>query len=441
MQMSRICALKAGVLFVAPRVFSTVATLFDNHDFRMAHRSLYPDSPEGTIDNVNEKTTSSSVKANVQQTTKTPFGTRYLTDPEKVFEHNAWDHMMWTEEQIDAAKKKIEENSQTQVETEKQELFETEADRFWDEFYSKHQNRFFKDRHWLFKEFPELSTQEVMEEKSSSTEETNAASHTDGSKNNVECHQKIPKNTCPLERGLENVTTVMDGDVDPHLSNRLDQEKCGNDSQAGSEAGNFPGSRCKRRFLEVGCGVGNTVFPILQTNNDPDLFVYCCDFSSVAIDLVKTHPDYNPSRCHGFVYDITDTDAAVPFPENSLDIIILIFVLSALHPDKMQSAVNRFARFLKPGGLLLFRDYGKYDLAQLRFKPGRCLSDNFYVRGDGTRVYFFTQDELKNMFTAAGLVEEQNVMDRRLQVNRGRQITMYRVWIQCKYRKPLTTGK
>lgn len=34
-------------------------------------------------------------------------------------------------------------------------------------------------------------------------------------------------------------------------------------------------------------------------------------------------------------------------------------------------------------------------LLRLLFLLGRCLSDNFYVRGDGTRVYFFTQGKIK----------------------------------------------
>ena len=45
-------------------------------------------------------------------------------------------------------------------------------------------------------------------------------------------------------------------------------------------------------------------------------------------------------------------------------------------------------------------------------------------------------EELSRMFQNAGLVEEQNHIDRRLQVNRGRQLKMYRVWVQFKCRKP-----
>ncbi len=45
---------------------------------------------------------------------------------------------------------------------------------------------------------------------------------------------------------------------------------------------------------------------------------------------------------------------------------------------------------LRPDGLLLFRDYGLYDHAMLRFSAGHKLSDNFYVRQDGTRAYYFS---------------------------------------------------
>ena len=56
-------------------------------------------------------------------------------------------------------------------------------------------------------------------------------------------------------------------------------------------------------LLEVGCGVGNLVFPLLEENLP--LYIYCCDFSPRGVQFVKEHKLYNEDRVRAFQCDIT----------------------------------------------------------------------------------------------------------------------------------------
>ena len=60
----------------------------------------------------------------------------------------------------------------------------------------------------------------------------------------------------------------------------------------------------------------------------------------------------------------------------------------------LNSRIYFYFQVLKPGGHILFRDYGLFDHAMLRFAPGHKLSDNFYVRQDGTRAYYFSKGRI-----------------------------------------------
>eukprot|EP00158_Paraphelidium_tribonemae_P004111 Partr_v1_DN26581_c2_g1_i2_m3350 putative Methyltransferase like len=157
------------------------------------------------------------------------------------------------------------------------------------------------------------------------------------------------------------------------------------------ECSSTPASQERFNILEVGCGAGNSVFPILEAHEDGkrDIMVYACDFSPNAVNIVKSSPAYDAHRCTAFVYDLTSADIPPELEVNSIDVIVMVFVLSAIQPTLQTGVFERMFRLLRPGGLLLFRDYGRFDMTQLRFKPHRRISDNFYARGDGTQVYFF----------------------------------------------------
>ncbi|XP_028097053.1 methyltransferase-like protein 6 isoform X6 [Camellia sinensis] len=140
--------------------------------------------------------------------------------------------------------------------------------KYWDKFYKRHQNKFFKDRHYLVKDWGQYF--------------------------------------------------YGDNTVSPY----------------------------GKVILEVGCGAGNTIFPLIATC--PKLFVHACDFSSHAIALVK-----------------------------------------AFCPKKMPLILKNIKKVLKPNGYILLRDYAIGDYAQVELrKRNQMISENFYIRGDGTHCRY-----------------------------------------------------
>ncbi|XP_038208689.1 tRNA N(3)-methylcytidine methyltransferase METTL6 [Zerene cesonia] len=192
-------------------------------------------------------------------------------------------------------------------------------------------------------------------------------------------------------------------------------------------------------FLELGCGVGNMVFPLLEEGFS-NFYFYACDFSPRAIEFVKSNKLYDDSRIKAFCADLTTDDLFDNINENTADIASLIFVLSAINPTMWSQVAKVAFRALKPGGVLLFRDYGRYDMAQLRFKPGHKIADNYYMRQDGTRTYYYTEEELADIFSKAGFEILSNTYVQRRTVNFKEGVDVPRIFVQGKYKKPHGIG-
>lgn len=350
---------------------------------------------------------------NLKRTDPFRFGSRYLQETDNVFEFNAWDHVVPDTSYYEYAETQYAAQRAAPVSEFDKKRFNDQPEKWWNKFYSNNTGNFFKDRKWLHQEFPILSH-------------------------------------------------LTKADAPPAV------------------------------VLEVGAGAGNTAFPILKANENPQLMVHACDFSSKAVQLMRSNEAYDPAHIQASVWDISGDDLPEGLKEGCVDVVLLIFIFSALSPRQWDAAVRNVWRVLKPRGEVCFRDYGKGDLTQVRFKKGRLMEDNFYIRGDGTRVYFFEENELKSIWGGTvndrfGARHEQELkerlprdgeealakdhretrgeaekgcnslpqvhgsecpqhevaafeivtlgVDRRMLVNRQRQLKMYRCWMQGRFQK------
>ena len=286
----------------------------------------------------------------------------------------------WTDKDRDRIRRRVEEvegggsaAGRKEMDVYWQDKLEREAATNWEEFYKTHRTNFFKDRHYMDEEFPEL-------------------------------------------RAIR--------------------------------ADNRPAT-----LLEAGCGVGNSVFPLLAAV--PTLNIYCCDFSPTAVRLVGTSASCDEKRCCPFVCDLSSTEGGQILQENILskhtldkhgkgvDLAMMMFCLSAIHPDKMATSIQNVANVMRDGGILWFRDYAENDGAQLKFNSESRISKNFYMRKDGTRSYFFTAEVLNTLMASCNLYPEDDDVRiiERVILNRKKNKNMHRAWIHGRYRKGKGEGE
>lgn len=229
------------------------------------------------------------------------------------------------------------------IQHERKQTLLSQPNKNWDKFYKMNQTKFYKDRHWIIREYPEI----------------------------VEC----------------------------------------------------------KNMIEVGCGVGNLLFPLSRELDG--IFIHACDFSPTAIDLIKSNPEYHAERHNAFVHDVT---VPFPIPDNSLDSASMIFLLSAIEPRLHSSVITNISSKLASGSLLIFRDYAFADEGMLRLKAGTKIEDQFYACADGTFRYYFTVEQIQNLFEGEFEVLENRYHTRNV-VNRKTEKEFFRIFIQAKFRK------
>ena len=136
------------------------------------------------------------------------------------------------------------------------------------------------------------------------------------------------------------------------------------------------------------------------------------------------------------VQDLAKDDFSQDFPK--VDFITLIFVLSAISPEYHLSSLQKIYDQLDDNSYFYFRDYGEYDLAQIRFamRKDAKLKDNFYLKTDGTRCFYFNEAYLKPLFEKVGFEIQKIETHYREVTNKKLKKVMQRVWIQAVLHKP-----
>lgn len=195
-----------------------------------------------------------------------------------------------------------------------------------------------------------------------------------------------------------------------------------------------------RSVIEIGCGAGSVLIPLWQRN--PDWIFLGTDLAPEAVRFAQSNAVFteHADAARHLTFEMCDILARPPTPSPTADICLMFFTLSSIHPSSAHVALRHAVYSLRPGGLFMFRDFGRFDYKHSHFSVRRQsradAASEFFRRGDGTFVRFFSVEEVRLLLEAAGLQVLECEYHCNKVVNRRMGKVMHRVCVHAKAALP-----
>lgn len=190
--------------------------------------------------------------------------------------------------------------------------------------------------------------------------------------------------------------------------------------------------------LEVGCGNGSCVLPLLRGN--PTATVHATDPSPTAVDdTVRRSAEQGLGA--RLTHEVQPTATVPCSPEHGpFDHVMILCTLSAIPGSDDGALLASAAAQLRPGGSVLIRDHARYDMRHLTdVRRGATLLDRerpAYLRPGGMHRRYYSREDVAALAAGAGLAVEENRYLCIRQRNARKQLEWDRVYLQSVLRRP-----
>ena len=145
--------------------------------------------------------------------------------------------------------------------------------------------------------------------------------------------------------------------------------------------------------LELGCGGGRLLLPLLKFDKDSS------KREIIGIDHARSCLKDLYKDCGGIL--VQGSVTTLPFPDGKFDVVLCRHVMEHLVEPEREHAAGEILRIVKPGGIVRF---ASFSIEDARVGKGVKVEEGTYLRGDDILYHYFTEEEARSLFKGGKVV-------------------------------------